>query len=164
MSVLAVSVQAQNDAISKYFDKYADNDEFSHVTISGKMFSMINKFEVEDEEDRLLQESLGKIKGVKALFAEEGVDGKSMYKEAIKLVDGKGYEELMSLRDDNKDIKFFIKEKDNKIDEVFMVMGGGAEFGLVSILGDGIDINQLYKLSKMLNVDEFSHLEKMGGN
>ena len=112
----------------------------------------------------MLQESLGKIKGVKALFAEEGVDGKSMYKEAIKLVDGKGYEELMSLRDDNKDIKFFIKEKDNKIDEVFMVMGGGAEFGLVSILGDGIDINQLYKLSKMLNVDEFSHLEKMGGN
>ena len=164
MSVLAVSVQAQNDAISKYFNKYMDNEDFSHVTVSGKMFSMINKIEIEDDEDRALVESLGKIKGVKALFAEQGVDGKSMYKEAVGLVSGKGYEELMSVRDEDKDIKFYIKEKDNKIDEVFMVMGGGEEFGLVSIVGDGIDINQLYKLSKDLGMKEFGHLEKMGGN
>lgn len=163
MSVLAVSVQAQNDAISKYFGKYADDETFSHVTVSGKMFQMINSIEVEDDEDRALVESLGKIKGVKALFAENGVDGAKMYKEAIALIDGKGYEELMSIRDDEKDIKFMIKEKGNKIDELFMVMGGDNEFGVVSITGDGIDINQLYKLSKNLGLDEFSHLEKMGG-
>ena len=164
MSVLAVSVQAQDDAISKYFSKYVDNDDFSHVTVSGKMFSMINQIEVEDDEDKAMVESLGKIKGVKALFAEDGVDGVSMYKEAIGLIDGKGYEELMSIREDDKDIKFMIKEKGNKIDELFMVMGGDNEFGLVSITGDGIDINQLYKLSKNIGMKEFGHLEKMGGN
>lgn len=164
MSVLAVSVQAQNDAISKYFGKYADDESFSHVTVSGKMFQMINSIEVEDDEDRALVESLGKIKGVKALFAEKDVDGAKMYKEAIGLIDGKGYEELMSIKDQDKDIKFMIKEKGNKIDELFMVMGGDNEFGLVSIVGDGIDINQLYKLSKNLGLSEFGHLEKMGGN
>lgn len=164
MSVLAVSVQAQNDAITKYFSKYADNDDFSHVTVSGKMFSMINQIEVEDDEDKAMVESLGKIKGVKALFAEEGVDGASMYKEAIGLIDGKGYEELMSVRESDKDIKFMIKEKGNKIDELFMVMGGDNEFALVSIVGDGIDINQLYKLSKNIGMSEFDHLKKMGGN
>ena len=164
MSVLAVSVQAQNDAITKYFSKYVDNDDFSHVTVSGKMFSMINQIEVEDDEDRAMVESLGKIKGVKALFAEENVNGEAMYKEALGLIDGKGYEELMSIREDDKDIKFMIKEKGNKIDELFMVMGGDNEFGLVSIVGDGIDINQLYKLSKNIGMKEFGHLEKMGGN
>lgn len=164
MSVLAVSVQAQNDAITKYFGKYADDDKFSHVTVSGKMFQMINSINVEDDEDKALVESLGKIKGVKALFAEDSVDGYKMFKEAIKLIDGKGYEELMSVKTDDKDIKFMIKEKNNKIDELFMVMGGSNEFGVVSITGDGIDINQLYKLSKNLGLDEFGHLEKMGGN
>ena len=164
MSVLAVSVQAQNDAITKYFSKYVDNDDFSHVTVSGKMFSMINQIEVEDDEDKAMVESLGKIKGVKALFAEDGVDGEAMYKEALGLINGKGYEELMSIREDDKDIKFMIKEKGNKIDELFMVMGGDDEFGLVSIVGDGIDINQLYKLSKNIGMKEFGHLEKMGGN
>jgi len=164
MSVLAVSVQAQDDAISKYFSKYVDNDDFSHVTVSGKMFSMINQIEVEDDEDKAMVESLGKIKGVKALFAENGVDGAAMYKEALGLISGKGYEELMSIREDEKDIKFYIKEKGNKIDELFMVMGGDDEFGVVSITGDGIDINQLYKLSKNIGMKEFGHLEKMGGN
>ncbi len=164
MSVLAVSVQAQDDAITKYFSKYVDNDDFSHVTVSGKMFSMINQIEVEDDEDKAMVESLGKIKGVKALFAEDGVDGNSMYKEALGLINGKGYEELMSVREDDKDIKFMIKEKGNKIDELFMVMGGDNDFALVSIVGDGIDINQLYKLSKNIGMKEFGHLEKMGGN
>jgi hypothetical protein len=125
---------------------------------------MINSIDVEDDEDRALVESLGKIKGVKALFAEKDVDGAAMFKEALGLIKGKGYEELMSVRDDQKDIKFMIKEKGNKIDELFMVMGGDKEFGVLSITGDGIDINQLYKLSKNLGMDEFSHLEKMGGN
>lgn len=164
MSVLAVSVQAQNDAITKYFAKYMDDDDFSHVTVSGKMFSMINQIQVQDDEDKALVESLGKIKGVKALYAENGVDGKSMYKEALSVINGKGYEELMSVKDEDNDVKFMIKEKGNKIDELFMVMGGDHEFALVSIIGDGIDINQLYRLSKNLGMKEFRHLEKMGGN
>jgi len=39
-----------------------------------------------------------------------------------------------------------------------MVMGGTNEFGMISIVGDGIDINQLYRLSKNLGMDEFKHL------
>ena len=159
LSIVAFAAKAQNDAISKYFSKYEkDTEKFSAVSISGKMFAMINSIEVEDDEDKALVESLGKIKGVKVLFAEKGVDGPAMYTEALGLINGKGFEELMSVRDEDKDIKFYIKEKGNKIDEMFMVMGGKAEFGMVSIVGDGIDINQLYKLSKSLGMDEFKHL------
>lgn len=159
MGIVAFGAKAQNDAISKYFSKYEkDTEKFNAVSISGKMFKMINSIEVEDDEDKALVESLGKITGVKVLFAENGVDGTSMFKEALGLIDGKGFEELMSVRDEDKDIKFYIKEKGNKIDEMFMVMGGMKEFGLVSIIGDGIDINQLYKLSKSLGMDEFKHL------
>ncbi len=159
MAVMAFGAQAQNDAISKYFAKYEkDTEKFSAVSFSGKMFAMINSIQVEDDEDRALVESLGKIKGVKVLFAQKNVDGAAMYKEVMGAIKGKDFEELMSVRDEEKDIKFYIKEKGNKIDELFMVMGGTKEFGMVSIVGDGIDINQLYKLSKSLGMDEFKHL------
>ncbi|MFT6969716.1 MAG: hypothetical protein ACJAXX_000277 [Roseivirga sp.] len=159
LSIIAFAVKAQDDAISRYFSKYEkDTENFGAVSISGKMFQMINAIQVEDEEDKALVESLGKIKGVRVLFAEKEVDGKAMFNEALGLIKGKDFEELMSVRDEDKDIKFYIKEKSNKIDEMFMVMGGGKEFTLVSIVGDGIDINQLYKLSKSLGMDEFKHL------
>ena len=135
MAVMAFGAQAQNDAISKYFAKYEkDTEKFSAVSFSGKMFAMINSIQVEDDEDRALVESLGKIKGVKVLFAQKNVDGAAMYKEVMGAMKG------------------------NKIDELFMVMGGTNEFGMISIVGDGIDINQLYRLSKNLGMDEFKHL------
>ena len=160
MSVLAVGVQAQNDAIAKYFSKYVDNGKFSHVVISGKMFSMINQIKIgADDENKEIIEALAKIKGVKVLFSKEDVDGKTMYKKALELIDGEGYEELMSVREDEKDIKFMIKEKNNKIYELFMVIGADRDFGLLSIIGDGIDLNALYKLSKKMGMKGFEELE-----
>lgn len=168
MAVFAVSANAQSDAISKYFDKYVDDPTFMHLNFSGKMFQMIAQLEFEDaDEQKLVQESLGKIKRVQVLGKEDSVNGRKMYKEALGLIEGKGFEELMSVREDDKDIKFMIKEKNNKIDELFMVMGGEREFGLLSIVGDGIDLNALYKLSKKIGMDGFQELEfldRMDGN
>ena len=167
---LAGQVRAQDDAITKYFDKYV-NDEanFDYFTFSGKMFQMISKLELDDSADqKLLEESIGKVKGVKVITGKSGrVDGVKHYKEVLGLIKGKGFEELMSARDEDKDIKFYIKEKGNKIDEMFMVIGGSKEFTMLSVFGDGIDLNMLYKLSKRVGIDafdEFGRLEKSGGN
>lgn len=160
LAVMALGAQAQTTAISKYFDKYVEDPSFMHINISGKMFQMMANIEFETEEEQeLIQESLGKIKRVQVLGKEDSVDGRKMYSEAIGLVEGKGFEELMSVREEDKDIRFLIKEKNNKIDELFMVMGGKDEFGMLSIVGDGIDINALYKLSKSVGMEGFEELE-----
>lgn len=168
LGLFALSANAQSDAISKYFDKYVDDVSFMHLNFSGKMFQMIAKLEFEDEaEQKMVQESLGKIKRVQVLAKEKDVDGRKMYADALKAIKGNEFEELMSLREDDKDIRFMIKEKNNKINELFMVMGGEDEFGLLSIVGDGIDLNALYKLSKSIGMDGFQELEfldKMDGN
>ena len=163
VSVLAFEANAQSDAISKYFAKYMENDDFMSINISGKMFQMMSRIELDDkEEQKFMEQSIGRIKGVKAIAAQDDVDGRKMYNEALGLVDGKGYEELMSVKEEDKNIRFLIKEKDNKIDELFMVLGGRDEFGLLSIVGDGIDLNMLYKLSKVVGVEGFKEFERLG--
>ena len=168
LGLFAVSANAQSDAITKYFDKYVDDASFMHLNFSGKMFQMIANIELDDPaEQKMVQESLGKIQRVQVLGKDKDVDGKKMYKEAMKAIKGNDFEELMSLREDDKDIRFMIKEKNNKINELFMVMGGENEFGLLSIVGDGIDLNALYKLSKSIGMEGFAELEfldKMDGN
>lgn len=160
LAVFALSANAQDSAISKYFDKYVDDPSFMHINIGGKMFQMMANLEFEtEEEQKLVQESLGKITRVQVLGKEDSVYGRKMYNEALGLVQGQGFEELMSVREEDKDIRFMIREKGNKIQELFMVMGGKNEFGLLSIVGDGIDINALYKLSKSIGMDGFEELE-----
>ena len=168
LGMFAVSANAQSDAITKYFDKYVDDQSYMHLNFSGKMFQMIARLEFDDPaEQNMVEESLGKIKRVQVLGKDKDVDGRKMYAEAMKAIKGNDFEELMSLREGDKDIRFMIKEKNNKISELFMVMGGESEFGLLSIVGDGIDLNALYKLSKSIGMDGFNELqflEKMDGN
>jgi len=164
LAVIAVGANAQSTAMNSYFEKYRDDTTFTYMNFGGKMFQMMANIELESEQDQeLMEESLGKIKRIQVLRKENDVDGRAMYSSANKLVSGKDYEELMFLREKDNDIRFLIKEKDNKVDELLMIMGGSTEFALLSIVGDGIDLNALYKLSKSIGMDGFEELEFLDG-
>ena len=71
------------------------------------------------------------------------------------------YEELMSVRDKDKDMKFYIKEiSAGKIGELIMVMGGNDEFMLLTLFGE-IDLKKISHIGKKMNIEGLQNLEKM---
>lgn len=70
------------------------------------------------------------------------------------------FEELMSVRDKDKDMKFYIKEAGGKISELVMVAGGNDEFMILSLFGE-IDLKQVSKISKKMNIDGLENLENI---
>ncbi len=161
MVVLAVAAQAQGDAISKFFDKYKDDDSFTQVTVSSKMFSLFTNMEVKDKDDQDVLNAISKLKGLRVLAKEEARNSRELYKEALALVPMKEYEELMSVRDKDKDMKFFIKEtKPGTISELVMVAGGNEEFMMLTLFGV-IDLKEISKIGNKMNIDGLNHLRKM---
>ena len=159
MVMMSASIQAQ-DAITKFFSKYQNDDSFSQVTISSKMFSLFTNMEVEDKDDQEVLSAISKLKGLRILTKEDTRESRSLYKEAMGMIPVKEYEELMTVRDKDKDMKFFIKEAGGKISELVMVMGGNEEFMVMSLFGE-IDLKQVSKIGKKMNVDGLEHLEKI---
>jgi hypothetical protein len=160
MMAVAVAAQAQGDAISKFFSKYQNDETFSQVNMSSKMFSLMANLEVENPEDQEVVNMISKLKGLKILAKEEARNSRELYKEALGMIPAKEYEELMSVRDKDKDMKFFIKESGGKISELVMVAGGNEEFMLLSIFGE-IDLKQISKISKKMNIDGLENLENI---
>ncbi len=70
------------------------------------------------------------------------------------------FEELMSIRDKDKDMKFYTKEAGGKISELVMVMGGNEEFMVLSLFGE-IDLKDISKIGKSVNIDGLENLEKV---
>jgi hypothetical protein len=161
--LLAVSVHAQNDAISKYFDQYLDDDNFTVVYVSGKMFDMIAKVdidELEDEEAQIIMDVAKDIKGLRVLVTD--VDPKQYYKQARKLVKSNdGYEVLLTVRDKGDNVNFWIKEKNNIIEELFLLVGSEDEFVMVSFLGQ-LDLNKIAQLADKIEMSGAEHLQKIG--
>lgn len=152
---------AQGDAITRFFSKYQNDETFSQVTISSKMFSMLTDMEVDDAEDQEVINAISKLKGLRILAKEETRDGRLLYKEALSMVPSKEYEELMSVRDEDKDMKFFVKETSpGKIGELVMVAGGNDEFMVLSLFGE-IDLKQIGKIGSKMDIDGLDHLHKM---
>lgn len=157
--LLGVQLQAQ-DAITKFFGKYETDENFSHVSITSRMFGLFTDLEVEDKEDQEVLDAISKLKGLKILANEDTDQGKKLYKDALGKLPRGEYDELMSIRDEDKDMKFMIKEKDGKISELIMVMGGEKEFFILSLFGE-IDLKQIAKISSAMDIDGLEGLEHL---
>lgn len=158
--MMVMSSALAQDAISKFFSKYQNDETFSQVTVSSKMFALFTNMEADTPEDKEVLEAISKLKGLRILAKEDARNARSLYKEAFTLIPIKEYEELMSVRDKDKDMKFMIKESGGKISELLMIMGGNEQFMVMSLFGE-IDLKQVSRIGKKMDVDGLEHLEKM---
>ncbi len=138
--LIVSGVQAQDDAIVKFFSKYMDDDRFSRVYISPKMMQMAGGFlksnEIKsDKEAADLGELIAKIRGIRILTADK-VNGKPLYTEAMSTLTKNKYEELMDVQDKDSSVKFMIREEGGKIRELLMITGSKDNFTLLSMLGN----------------------------
>ena len=147
------------DVISKFFTKYQNDESFTNVNISSKMFGLFTQMDVEDPHDQEVLEAISKLKGLKILAKENADNSRALYTEALGLIPG-NFEELMSVRDKDKDMKFMIQEKGGKISEMLMVVGGDEEFMIMSIFGE-IDLKQISRIGSKMNIKGLENLENM---
>jgi hypothetical protein len=165
MMLISITAFPQGDAITKFFTKYQDDETFSQVTVSSKMFSMLMDMQVENTEDQEIINAVSKLKGLRILGKDHTRDGRTLYKEALALLPSNDYEELMSVRDEDKDMKFFIRSGSSagKIAELVMVMGGNDDFMVLSLFGD-IDLKQIGKIGSKMDISGLDHLHKLDKN
>jgi len=163
MVALAVAAQAQAsaDLITKFFGKYQNDETFTQVTISSKMFNLFTNMEVDKPEDQEVLNAISKLKGLRVLAKEDARNARELYKEALALVPVKEFEELMSVRDKDKDMKFYIKETTpGKISELVMIAGGVDDFMVLSLFGE-IDLKQVSKIGSKMDIDGLDQLKNM---
>jgi hypothetical protein len=153
----ALSSFAQEDAITKYFNKYIDNEQFSSVYISPKMFNMVSKIEIKDMEPEV-QEVIRSMKGLRILHTEK--NALQYYNEALKVINTNEYELLLTARDGGENVRFMVKDKGDIVEELLMIVGGETNFAMLSFIGN-IDLKKIGKLAKALEIDNLQYLNNL---
>jgi len=153
LGVCAFSAIGQSeDAISKYFNKYLEDERFTVVYISPKMFELFDNMnlELDDEEAQAIKSVVKDLRGLRILVAEEG-DVQGLYEEATNTINTKEYETLMTVRNKDQDnVQFLIKDEGSEgaiINELLLLVGSHDTFVLMSFMGQ-IDLSNISKLSE----------------
>ncbi|HFC00421.1 MAG TPA: DUF4252 domain-containing protein, partial [Phaeodactylibacter sp.] len=83
------------------------------------------------------------------------------YKEAKKLMNSDEYEILLTVRDKGENVNFWIREDNNVIHELFLLVGGEDEFVMVSFMGK-LDLNKIAQLADKIDMKGAEHLQRLG--
>ena len=164
------------------FDKYEDMDNVASVIVNSKMFQMLATIDVDldDPEAQEYFDMVKKINNFKVLTTDDSGISKQMQADVNKYLIKAQLEELMRIKDGDQNVKFYIKEgkDDEHVEELLMFITGlkevtkdsnitingkkrEVETVVLSLTGD-IDLKQVSKITKKMNVKGGEHLEKVG--
>jgi hypothetical protein len=154
MLLLSLPFYAQNKAIDELFDKYAGKDGFTSVNINGGLLTLASWF----DDDKDSKDMLKELNHVRILAMDDHTQNNvNFYNEIIGSIPVKEYEELMTVKEKDQDVKFLVKQSDGIINELLMIVGGH-DNALISITGK-INPKNLSKVSGMVRNGEH-HKEK----
>lgn len=151
-------VSAQNDAISRFFDQYMNNEDFDVVYVTPKMLQMLAKLDIHDPDFQAVKGTLANLKALRVLSTNN--NAMKYYNEAESKIPTNEYELLLMAREKNEKVKFWTKESNDTISELLMLVGEPTEFTLISFTGN-INLNELSKLYNKLDVHGLRHLKDL---
>jgi hypothetical protein len=161
----SLSLYAQSDAISKYFSQYVNDDRFTVVYISPKMFDMFVKMDIAelasegDPEARIVLDVIKDLKGLRILTTEVTPD--KFYQEAKAKITPQSMETLMTVRTkEGENVNFYVRDNGGDIVHELLLLVGGKEFVMLSFEGN-IDLKKIGKLAKAMDVKGAKHLEEL---
>jgi len=152
--------QAQNDAITRFFEKYMDDERFTVVYVAPKMFQLVSKIETDDDDWNKVREVVKDLGGLRVLSADSISDGLAIYKDALGRVPASEYSELLTVRDGKENVRIWTKDSGNIIQELLLLVGSPDEFTMLSFTGK-IDLDKISALSKTLDIKGAEQLEKI---
>ena len=155
--LFATQLTGQNSAVDRYFSKYLEDERFTAVYVSPKMFSMVSKLDIEDLEPEV-REAISNLSGLWVLTTE--ITPEKFYAEAQQKLDTKDYELLMRVRDEGENVHIWVKDENDIIRELLLLVGGSQEFVLLSFTGT-IDLKTISKLANDMDIKGVKHLDKV---
>tara|TARA_R110000868_G_scaffold38956_1_gene136092 strand:- start:1325 stop:1870 length:546 start_codon:yes stop_codon:yes gene_type:complete len=156
------------------FDKYEDMDKVSSVIVNKSMIDFVSAIGV-DENDQDAKDFIDIASGLRSLkvfITEDKQASIDMNATVKQYLNSSKLEELMRVKDDDVNVKFYIREGKDKdhVNELLMFVTGmnkvkvdmngrNIETVLVSLTGD-IDLNKIGSLTNKMNLP--NELKKAG--
>ncbi|MCH2199202.1 MAG: DUF4252 domain-containing protein [Flavobacteriales bacterium] len=146
-------------AVTEYFSDYQEDDRFTQISVSGKMFELMTHIEGETKEEEEMLKAISDLDAMKMVVCDNCENGYAMYKDALKRF-GSSYAELLRVENKDDNFTFLIREKDGMVTELVMIGHGTEEFIIMSLAGN-IDLNQVARIGRAVDINGLEQLEHM---
>ncbi|MAT89314.1 MAG: DNA topoisomerase IV [Flavobacteriaceae bacterium] len=154
------------------FDAFENEKDVTSVVVTKNMFKLLSKMDLESDDAEVKEylKMIDNLENIKIFTTDNPeVAGRMNSAVGTYLSGGRGLEELMRVKEDGKDIKFYSKEgkNENFVSELLMHLQGNVEgknMSVIMSITGNIDLKQISKLTKDLNVPGGENLDDLNKN
>ncbi len=146
------------DFVDNLINKYQGEKGFTTIVINSTLFDIVAA--IDDDED--LQKMKGMIDNIRIIAMEDHFNSSDInfFDELKSQVDTKSYVELMTIKEHDNDVVFYVKYAGKDIEELLLVAGGNDENAVISIKGK-INLKDLASLSNSVHISGFEYLDEL---
>lgn len=121
IAAFAVLIYGQRNSADELFNRYSGMDGYNSVIINGNFFSLFRNF----DDDPDLENLDRKVTSIRVLTRERGTEVNNEFISEIRnIVRRGGYEEMISVRNSEDDVRFLVKANGDIIKELLIVATG----------------------------------------
>jgi len=143
-------VTAQEDMISRHFEKHEKDPNIEKINLDRTTFERFADIKTEDPTELRLIRAFQQLNGVKAIFLEHDATAPVLSKEAVQIVmTDESYEELMSVQTKKEHVLMTIREEEEVVRELSIIVGAEQNFMVATLYGK-IDLKALSTMTTVL--------------
>lgn len=159
-AILPMLGMAQESSLNDIFNKYSGKEGYTSIHITSYMFELFSKLADESDED--FENVTKGLEAIKIITVSDTDPHKAavLFEDVNASLAPEVYKDFMIINDGGQEIIFKVRDEGNKISEFVMIVKDPNDPVLLFLLGD-IDIANVAKMSKSIDVKGFEHLEKV---
>lgn len=152
LALMPVLTRAQSKALDTFQRKYKGAEESFSLNVSGGVLRLLMWFDG-NEEDRELKEFAKEVKHVKIFRVPQRKHGLSLadFNHLKEEVRKEAFDELMTVRSDDGNVDILIKEKNDLISDILLLINDQDDFVVLSLRGK-MDLNKVFKMCNNIHI------------
>lgn len=144
IAAFAALLYGQKNSTDDFFNRYSGRDGYSSVIINGNIFSLLKNFDDDCESEN----SDRKVTSIRILSRDRDTDpgNHEFISEIRNIVKRGGYEEMITVKDSEDDVRFLVKTDGDVINEL-LIMASGDDDAVIQIKGrlTEDDVNRIFE-------------------
>ncbi|MBC7777331.1 MAG: DUF4252 domain-containing protein [Phycisphaerae bacterium] len=157
--LISPTLSGQNDALQNFIDQHKGDQGFTYAFLSKDLFEVATQSNVKDEDWKGLHNVVKNIGSLRILASEKIENGLPLYKEVKALVPNDVFDELLTVRDGNENVRIWAKSEENLVTDLILLVGSPDDFVLVCFAGN-LELGNVADLAKLFEAGKAEQLAR----
>ncbi len=156
-TLLIPAVRAQMTNLNHFIETHKHDQGFTFAYLSRDLFEVASKSEVKEKDWKKVQQIVKNVGSLRILAGDEVKNGLALYKEVLTQIPTDEFDELLTVRDEQTNVRIWAKTEEDKITDLILLVGSPDEFVLICFAG-AIELGNITELAKLFDAEEAKDL------